>query len=296
MKKVLIICGPTATGKTAFSVEIAKLLNGEIVSADSRQIYVGRDLITGKDITGPSEESQVVWREKKLKYYLIDGIRVWLYDIVSQGENFNVSYWKECADLVIADILSRGKLPIVVGGTGLFIKALTQNLSDIDVPYNESLRQELETKSVEELFDYLKSEDPTRANSLNESDAKNPRRLIRAIEISIVSKKIIPPLASRGGSRGSYNYLQVCLSTTTKELYPRIDQRVDGRIAAGAALEDPELASDPQKWKFHEHGLARRQITWFKKQPDLIWFDISAHDWHTNAIESISNWYNKSDA
>lgn len=292
MAQILIICGPTATGKTAFGIEMAKKLNGEIVSADSRQVYMGRDLVTGKDVQGIPAESEIEWRNKKLKYYLIEDIKVWLYDIIDQGEEFSVSFWRECADLVIKDILSRGKLPIVVGGSGLYIKSLVQPFQNISIPPNIDLRRHLESKSVEELFNYLKSLDSAKADSLNTSDRKNPHRLIRAIEVAL-STSPPTPLHNYGEGNKRGEVLQICLSAPTSYLYSRIDQRVDARITAGAAQEDVALAADPQKWKFYEHGLARRQITWFKKQPNIHEFDISSPAWQIGATDLIQSWYNK---
>lgn len=295
MAQVLVICGPTATGKTAFGIEMAKLLNGEIVSADSRQVYVGRDLITGKDVSSSPQKSHLAWRDRTLKYYLEDGIKIWLYDVVESGEEFNVSFWKECADIMIADIISRDKPPVVVGGTGLYIKSLTNPLTNISIKSDPKLRKKLESMSASDLFDYLKSLDHTKAESLNDSDAKNPRRLIRAIEI-LLQKKDFPSPESGEGTGGEVlnknNFLHICLSSSTSYLFPRIDKRVEDRIAKGAAIEDPVLAADPQKWKYREHDLARRQITWFKKQPNLHWYDISTPDWKKNAMSQINTWYN----
>jgi len=168
--KVLVVSGPTATGKTAFGLELAKELNGEIVSADSRQVYIGNDLETGKDLDLINKS----------------GIKVWLINELNPGEEFSVSNWRKLANLAIEDILSRGKLPIVVGGSGLYIRALTENLLSVDIPRDMVLRKELKLKSASELFDYLKSVNSAKAKSMNNSDRKNPRRLIRAIEISHV--------------------------------------------------------------------------------------------------------------
>ena len=189
--KILVICGPTATGKTRFGLDLAKKLNGEIVSADSRQVYTGRNIVTGKDLPKNIQcsVSNIQWRDRYLKYYEIGGIKIWLYDIVEQGEEFSVALWRECAQLVIEDIRQRGGLPIVVGGTGLYIKSLTQNLADISVSRNLKLRQELQGKNVNYLFNYLKQRDPVRAQNLNESDRRNPRRLVRAIEIASQNAK-----------------------------------------------------------------------------------------------------------
>src|SRR3989344_7163983 len=141
MKNVFIICGPTATGKTKLALQLAKELDGELISADSRQVYVGNDIETGKD----------------LDLIRASGIKVWLYDVVNSSEKFSVSQWRKLARDAIKDILSRNKLPIVVGGSGLYIKSLVQDLPDIDVPYDKKLRTELENKSATNLFNYLKS-------------------------------------------------------------------------------------------------------------------------------------------
>lgn len=320
MQKLLIISGPTATGKTSFGLEIAKKFNGEILSADSRQVYIGMDIVTGKDLplNIKYQTSNIKWKNRYLKYYLFNNIKVWLYDIVSPDEPFNVSFWKECADLVIADIFSRGKLPIVVGGTGLYLKSLTQPMSQISIPPNPKLRKQLEDKSPEYLFDYLHRLNPLSSVNINRSDRFNPRRLIRAIEIALHHN--LPPLKLRGGSGGCYEksdnrtILHLCLTAPKDYLYSRIDQRVDDRIKAGAIEEaqnllkkySPDLPSmtscgyraflDPDpvaKWKTLEHQYARRQLIWFKKKSRQIIFDISQPDWKTNTLNTVQSWYNK---
>ena len=124
--KLLIICGPTATGKTGFGIEMANKFGGEIISADSRQVYKGMDVVTGKDLpkNDKRQVTNVKWRDRHLSFYEIEGVRVWLYDVVEPNEPFNVAFWKECFDLISADMQSRSKLPIVVGGTGLYFKSL----------------------------------------------------------------------------------------------------------------------------------------------------------------------------
>jgi len=314
MSKVLIICGPTATGKTSFGLEVANKFNGELISADSRQVYTGMDIITGKDIPSRSQTSisNLIWRNHPLKYYDISGIKVWLYDIINPDEPFNVSFWKECADLVIADIQKRDKLPIVVGGTGLYLKSLTQSLSQITLPPNPKLRANLAGKSAEYLYDYLNQLNPLSSAKINDSDRKNPRRLIRAIEISIANNKVTKTHGNNETMQ-KFNNLLICLSAPKEFLYTRIDRRVDDRISQGATQEagnmlekyDSNLPSmtssgyraflDPnpiEKWKTLEHQYTRRQITWFKKQPDTHRFDISIPDWQSDAFSLISDWYN----
>jgi len=286
--KILILCGPTATGKTGFGIKVAKKFDGEIISADSRQVYTGKNLIHGKDLPAniKYQQSNIKWRNRYLKFYVVDGVKVWLYDIVNPGEDFSVAYWKECADLVIADTLSRGKLPIIVGGTGLYIKSLTQNLSQITVPRNENLRNQLQNKSVKYLFNYLNSLDSIRATQMNLSDRQNPRRLIRAIEISLAKEELRPSLKLREGV--GVSYCQIGLTTGRGKLYDLVNRRISDRISAGAASEDAGLADSPARWQGLEHGIVRHQLTWFKKQSGITWFDITRPGWQSQCIIKIS--------
>ena len=231
---VLVICGPTATGKTKLALELAKEFDGELISADSRQVYVGNDIETGKDKD------------------LIGDSRIWLLDIINSNQDFSVSLWRRLALEAIKDILSRGKLPIVVGGSGLYIKALVQNLPDVDIPRDKKLRKS--NKSVSELLDYLKKIDLKKAESLNNSDRNNPRRLVRAIEIAqCPSPKLGEGLRVR--------YLQIGLTAPKQYLEEKIRKRV---IKRGL---DPSFV---QK----EINIMKKQLVWFKKQPDIVWFDI----------------------
>ena len=289
MDKILIVCGPTATGKTKFALEIAKEFDGELVSADSRQVYIGRNLIYGKDIPPKlkSQRSKVKWKDRRFRFYEIEGIKIWLYDIVEQGEEFSVALWRECAQLVIEDILSRGKLPIIVGGTGLYIKSLTTNLTDIAASRNMTLRKELADKNVEFLWNYLHQIKPT---YLNSSDRKNPRRLIRAIEIALSNSRTynLEPI--------TYSFLQIGLTASQPELFRRVEKRIDQRITAGATEEDPILSASPNLWKHQEQKIVRQQLTWFKKQLNINWYDITDKNWQKRAEELIQKWYNTFDA
>jgi len=315
MHKLLIISGPTATGKTGLGLELAQKFNGELVSADSRQVYTGMDIVTGKDLppTINYQPSTINWRNRKLKFYLIDGVKIWLYDIVNPDEEFNVSFWKECADLVIKDIHSRGKLPILVGGTGLYLKSITQNLDQINIVPDHKLRKELSEKSVEYLQDKLSRLNPEASAYLNSSDRQNPRRLIRAIEISLAGQNI----SNSQLSTINYQLLSICLSAPREYLNSQIDRRVEDRIKLGAVTEitalfskySPSLScfsasgyraySQPDfvsRWKILEHQYARRQLTWFKKQPNLNWFNIIDSEWKSNVFTLVASWYNKSNA
>lgn len=252
MNKLLIIIGPTATGKTALAISAAKKLNGEIISADSRQVYRGLDIVTGKD---------------KEEY---GGVPVWGIDLVDPDYNFNVSDYVDYARAKTREIQNRGKLPIVVGGTVLYIKALLEPFETINVPPNEKLRKELYKLSVEELQKKLGE------NRMNESDFRNPRRLIRAIEIK--ESKQMPDQVRHD----TFDTTIISLTAPLDYLYGRINKRVDERIQAGASEEyqkllekySPTLPSmsaigykdqNAELWKLHEHQYAKRQVTFIKK-------------------------------
>src|SRR3989344_2658803 len=185
MIKLLVICGPTATGKTSLALHLSEVFNGEIISADSRQVYRGMDIGTGKDLPVISNYQFPITNLKKqnIGCYKIKGINVWGYDLVKPNEDFSVGQYIAIAENIIENIHDRKKLPIIVGGTGLYIKGIVDGIPTADIPKNMELRKSLENKDTSELYDNLVSLDPAKALSLNKSDSKNPRRLIRAIEV-----------------------------------------------------------------------------------------------------------------
>ena len=264
MDKLLVICGPTATGKTAFSAMLAKKFNGELISADSRQVYRGMDIVTGKDRPD---------------------VPIWLYDVVNPDEEFSVSHWMRLAKQAIEDIQKRNKLPIVVGGTGLYIHALLNPLETIDIPPNQHLRKKLQCITVGELQQMISRGD------MNQSDWNNPRRLIRKIEVAeskIVMQKQL----------NTFDYLIIGLTASLTELYRRIDKRLEKRTRAGM---DVEIASLRARYNrnlpsmsaigLNEHAYARRQMTWFKKMPSVNWFDITSSDYQDAVAEKVARWY-----
>lgn len=307
---ILIICGPTATGKTSFALDLCQKINGEILSADSRQVYKQMDIVTGKDVP-PGQflvESNIKWRDRNLGYYDIDGVPVWLYDIVAPDEPFNVSFWNEAATLLIKDIQNRDKMPVVVGGTGLYIKSLVSPIDTIASPPNYLLRDKLKQKKPEELMEILDKLDSVKAASLNVSDRQNPRRLVRAIELGLNADSQKPqgelPFPSQ----------QIGLTGPMSFLKERIVKRVEERIVAGALEESQSLKANygynfpsmsasgykafqypdwKEKWITLENQYLKRQLTWFKKQPDVHWFDISVPDWKNTAQTFVLDWYNK---
>jgi len=230
MNKILVICGPTATGKTALAAQLAKELNGELISADSRQCYRGNDLETNKERPD---------------------VPIWLYDVVDPGEAFSVSHWVKLAREAIADIQKRGKLPIAVGGTGLYINALIHPLETIDIPPDKTLRDKKLTLS--ELQNMVSR------GGMNDSDWNNPRRLIRKIEIGKFPERLSLK------QRQSFHALIIGLTAPIPVLYKRIDAHLKERRNAGMK-EQP----------INEHAIARKQLTWFKKQKNIQWFDCTS--------------------
>jgi tRNA dimethylallyltransferase len=242
MNKILVICGPTATGKTALAAELAKEFNGELVSADSRQVYRGRDLETNKERPD---------------------VPIWLYDVIEQGGEFSVSHWVILARNAISDIQKRGKLPIIVGGTGLYINALIHPFETIDIPPDKVLRGKKLT--VAELQTMVPR------GTMNQSDWNNPRRLIRKIETA----------GKRSLQGNSLKALIIGLTAPLPVLYARIDAHLKERISAGMK-EEPE----------NEHAIARKQMTWFKKQKNIHWFDITGGGYREEIASIVRAWYN----
>ncbi len=282
--KIIVVLGPTATGKSDFAVEIAlRLRSGqapkteaEIISADSRQVYVGLDIGSGK-IT-----------KKEMK-----GVPHHLLDVANPKKVFSVAEYKKLADKKIEEIISRGKIPIIVGGTGFYIDAVINDSQLPEVKPNKKLRTELSKLSPEKLFKILQKLDPRRAKEI---DAKNPVRLIRAIEIaqtlgSVPKIKINP----------KYETVIVGLDFPDDELKERIEKRLISRLKNGMLDEAKKLHSQGLTFKrMDDLGLeyrymakflqekitekemvenlyseiwkyAKRQRTWFKRNMNIIW-------------------------
>jgi tRNA dimethylallyltransferase len=266
MNKVLIICGPTATGKTKLAAHLAKKLGGELVSADSRQVYRGMDLVTGKE--------------------RVD-VPIWLYDVVDPDEEFSVSHWVKLARAAISDIAKRGNMPIVVGGTGLYIQALLRPFETINIPPNKKLREKLAKLTVGELQEMVTRRD------MNASDWYNPRRLIRKIEIAQSRKR-------KAQSNQTYDVLLIGLTAPLGVLDKRIDERLEARKQLGMDAEEAILRKrfSPTlpamtALGLNEHAYARRQMTWFKKQSGIMWFDIQEAGLIHKVEKVVKEWYTK---
>ena len=329
MKKLLVILGPTATGKTDLALQLARKFQGELVACDSRQVYKGLDIGTGKMPGKVLSIKYKVLRVKKEKgSWEIDGVKIWMYDVVSPRVQYTVADYVKDADRMIREIRERGKLPIIVGGTGLYLKALLEGIPNLEVPVDKKLRKELERLSVDELQEKLKKLSTTRWKKLNESDRENSRRLVRAIELSLSPLRLLASLRWRSGPRHSVprnDVLRVGLIAPREVLYKKADERVikwinQGIIEEAEKLQEEGLSlkrmrqlgleygvlADYIKGEIREikgdkgliklmqnkiHGYIRRQLTWFKKKKDVQWFDITRNDYINNVEILVGSWY-----
>lgn len=285
--KILIVCGPTASGKSHLAVRLAQVLDAEIVNADSMQIYRGMDVGTAK----PSVDQQ-------------GGIRHHLIDIIDPDEQFSAADYSAAADEVIRDIQRRGKRVVVVGGTGLYIRALVHGL--VDSPSGEgALRQSLQEEAVRlgnhAMLAKLRLVDPELAATLHPN---NLVRIIRALEVHRLTGIPLSLYQKQHAfAQRRYNALQVGISVERKVLYQRIDERVEQMLSCGLVAEVKTLANagfsrDDKALRsigYKEiaaclHGevsleeavrlikrdtrhYAKRQLTWFNADPDILWFE-----------------------
>jgi tRNA dimethylallyltransferase len=303
--QTIFLVGPTAVGKSAVALGLAKLTGAEIVSADSMQVYRGMDIGTAK----PTAQER-----KAVPHHLIDVCEV--------DEPFDVKRFLDLATRAITDIQARGKTAMVVGGTGLYVRALRQGM--FEGPARDAkLRTKLEAKSAEDLFAELQRVDPGTAARI---DRHNPRRLVRALEVFYTTGKPISelqkewkpphldPLPRTTGERrfpsprlrgeGQGEGFAFCLTRQREDLHARIERRIDEQIAAGWVDEVKRLlthgleknATAMQAAGYRElvahvrdklklkdavvliktrtRQLAKRQLTWFRREPNLVWLEI----------------------
>lgn len=280
--KVIVILGQTATGKSDLAVEISKTLNGEIISADSRQVYRGLDLGSGK----------ITEKEKR-------GVVHHMLDVASPKIKYNVAKYKKEVDKKIKEIITKNKIPIICGGTGFYIDAITKNIILPEVKPDLKLRKELQNKTAEDLFKMLQKLDKKRASNI---DNKNKVRLIRAIEIIKTLGKV-PKIKTE---KTKYDFIKIGLFAPSEILQERINIRLQKRIKKGMIKEVRDL-HEKEKISFkrlEELGLeyryvamylqnkinkkemienlekeilqyAKRQMTWFKRDKDIVWIDVS---------------------
>ena len=283
-KPVIYIVGPTASGKTSFSIEIAKHFGGEIISGDSMQIYKGMHIASA----APDESEK-------------QGIPHHLFEFLSPNEKFSVCEYVALAKETIAKIHSKNKLPIVVGGTGLYISALAENLDFGDdiksLGVREELELEIEKNGLEKLYEYLKAIDPKSAEKISVNDKK---RIVRAIEIYKTSGKTKTQLDEKSKEVGSiYDNLFLGLNYIDREiLYKRINERVEIMLKNGLINEarnayenisgtasqaighkeffeyfngNMDFDTAVEHLKMQTRRYAKRQLTWFRKNQHINW-------------------------
>lgn len=290
MNKVVVIVGPTASGKSAVAIELAKLINAEVISADSMQVYRGMDIGTAK----------VTEREAQ-------GVPHHLIDIVDPTEPFSVAEYQRLARQAIEDISTRGKLPIVAGGTGLYIRAVIDKFEfpegDVVSPVREELQERARLEGAEVLYQELINKDPEAAKIVH---PKNVRRVIRALEAIELTGRPFSEFHREWQKRESiYNVRMFGLNMDRQLLYERINRRVDQMIESGLLSEAQKLvdagyekfltsqqaigykeligylngemtldeAVDLLKTRTRQY--AKRQLTWFKADPRIEWLDVT---------------------
>lgn len=296
MNKILVILGPTSSGKSDITFKLAKKFDGEIISADSRQVYRGMDIGTGKIIGKLVSNSK---QKPSFQFWISQNIPHYMISIVSPRTNYNVAKFKKQSQKIIADILKRKKLPIICGGTGFWIQAIVDDIKFPKVKPDWKLRKKLAKYPVEKLFTILKKNDPARAKTI---DKKNKVRLIRALEICRSIKKV-PPIKNTQYSpiNTQYKFLQLGLKLPKNKLHQNIEKRVLARFKQGMITEVKKLHQQKLSWKkIQSFGLAyywtpiylqnklskvelvekiiqaeknyaKRQITWFKRDKRIKW-------------------------
>ena len=286
--KVIVIVGPTASGKTSASINVAKKLNGEIISADSMQIYREMNIGTAK-----------VTKEEA------DGIKHYLVDIVDPDEVFNVTKYKEMAEAAIEDILSKGKIPIIVGGTGLYVSTLINGIEFAEVgedaEYREQMTALAEEKGAEYLHNELRKVDSNAADAI---EINNVRRVVRALEIFKLTGKTKTQLDIESRKEVKYTYKVYGIDTPREELYNRINIRVDKMFEDGL-LEEVRYVNEKykisstaiqglgykevieyiegrvtyeemiEKLKMETRRYAKRQLTWFRREEKIKWCPLN---------------------
>lgn len=303
MNKVIVICGPTASGKTALAVELAKIYNGEVVSADSMQIYTDMDIASAK----PTHEEQ-------------QGIPHHLIGFLDPSESFSVAEYVKLCDEWVKDILSRGKTPIICGGTGLYISSFVDNLifddSEQDFAYREEMRKYAEEHGNSALLEKLREIDPETAETLHEN---NVGRVIRALEVyHTTGHTISEAKAMSRQSPSPYEFVMITLDFDDREmLRDRINRRVDDMVKRGLVEEARKCFEQPERptaaqaigckelypyfrgerpleecideLKLRTRQYAKRQMTWFRRDKRIIRLKIVKNDELSDIVQKATD-------
>ncbi|MDO8512912.1 MAG: tRNA (adenosine(37)-N6)-dimethylallyltransferase MiaA [bacterium] len=294
-KKIIVVVGPTSSGKTSLAVKLAEHFNGEIISADSRQVYIGMDLGTGKEGDSVSINLPDLGPQSAR---VIHGIPQFLIDVATPLETYTVADFQKQALTLIDNFANRGKIPIIVGGTNLYIQALVEGFSIPVTDQRElTIRQELELLPSGEILDKLKVLDQVSFEKINH---QNLRRIIRALSVTMATS--IPFSYQQKKSGSNFDTIYFGNDLPRQELYQKIDKRVDDRIGNGMIEEVQSLIDSGipkerlisfgleyryitlyltneipskeemiEKLKYAIHAYARRQLTWLKNRTPVIW-------------------------
>ncbi len=323
MNKVLSIIGPTATGKTNFALQLNEVLGSDLdfldlISADSRQVYHGMEVGTGADMP-PRFQLSTQSDYFPYPFYTSGTTRFHGVSILEPTADWSVKHFHQFAQQVLQRSWSQQGFPVLVGGTGLYhLYALNEQTAH-DVPPNEEVREKAMTMTTTQLQEWLENISPENLQQLNDSDRANPRRLIRAIERALATDASTTNSAS---STLAAAHLIIGLRDTKENLIERIQQRLEERIAAGMYDEVQALMSKysdeewqlpafsatgykevrsylegnltetqmKELWLRREVQYAKRQMTWWKKQPNVQWVDVSQPEWQAQAVTTITNW------
>ncbi|MFH1286379.1 MAG: tRNA (adenosine(37)-N6)-dimethylallyltransferase MiaA [Candidatus Magasanikbacteria bacterium] len=289
LPKMIVVLGPTACGKTSWSLRLSKEFNGEVVSADSRQVFKYMNVGTAKE---PGE-----WKRNSLrKSYVIDGVIHHLIDFLNPGKTFTVAEFRDKAIKYAKIAHKAGRIPMLVGGTGLYLSSVIDNFHIPRIPPHKKMRRSLEEKNKEQLLKLLQTLDPKATETI---DVNNKRRLIRALEVTIISG--IPFSEQKKKGEQLFDVLQIGIDVPRETLYDRIDTRVDQMMEEGLLDEIKFLLRKKYHWdlssmkgigyqefrkyfeeeepieiaverlKKNTRQYARRQGTWFRRDERIQW-------------------------
>lgn len=313
-KKLIIIYGPTTSGKTSLAISLAKKFKTEVISADSRQVYCGFDIGTNK--YSPTDE--II---KNAGYWLVNGVKVHLYDTTTPNTSYSVSRFKKDFDRVLSDIYKNHDIAILAGGSGLYISSVVNPIQTIAIKPNRKLRKELEPLSVQMLQKKLKEVNAKKISQMNQSDIANPRRLIRAIEVSLSRSKI--KKESTENNRFS-DYFFIFLQPSKESVNRKIDLWYRTRLKMGILEEVIDLRKlypphaieqlglvykyisryldrkiSKKELDYHLpisiHRFAKSQMLWFRTQEKIHKYNtdsFSKNDLFKKISSDVSAWYN----
>ena len=299
MKPLVILTGPTAVGKTKLSIELAKAINAEIISADSMQVYRHMDIGTAK--IKPSE---------------MEGVRHYLVDMLAPDEEFNVVSFQRMAKQYMEDIYSRGKIPLIVGGTGFYIQAIVKDIdfteNEEDISYRKELEQLAQEKGATYLHEMLRKVDDQSADAIN---ANNVKKVIRALQYNQqTAEKNTKHNQEQSMKASPYAYTYFVLNDDRSKLYERIDRRIDEMLDEGLVQEvknlleagytkdlvsmqglgykemiaylngEYSLEEAVYTLKRDTRHFAKRQLTWFRREENVTWVNKEEFDYNTKTI------------